>query len=164
MMKLFSLLKSASRKNSVAKKSGINRQIFLEHLETRLVLSTYTVTNTSNLATTAGSLGYQIAAAVAANDNAASIVFSGIANNATIQLTAGDALSSAAKYGPSGYFINGTSGTGITIDGAGAPGLSISGGSAIRPCVVAAGNSLTVRNLEIKNGLANGTTSFQPQM
>ena len=48
MMKLFSLLKSASRKNSVAKKSGINRQIFLEHLETRLVLSTYTVTNTSN--------------------------------------------------------------------------------------------------------------------
>ena len=159
MMKLFSLLKSASRKSSVAKKSGINRQIFLEHLETRLVLSTYTVTNTSNLATTAGSLGYQIAAAVAANDNAASIVFSGIANNATIQLTAGDALSSAAKYGPSGYFINGTSGTGITIDGAGAPGLSISGGSAIRPFVVAAGNSLTVRNLVIKNGLANGTTS-----
>ena len=68
MMKLFSLLKSASRKNSVAKKSGINRQIFLEHLETRLVLSTYTVTNTSNLATTAGSLGYQIAAAVAAGN------------------------------------------------------------------------------------------------
>src|SRR5262249_53868591 len=114
---------------------------------------TYTVTNTNYSG--AGSLGAAITAAVTANASAADIVFS-LPANSTIQLNSGDVDPAAARYGATAFFIDGGSGTNITIDGSGAPGLVIDGGNAVRPFVVAGGNALTLENLTLAHGNATG--------
>src|SRR5262249_52931656 len=45
-----------------------------------------------------------------------------------------------------------TLGKNVTIDGAGAPGLTISGGGSVRVIEVSAGTTATVRNLKLANG------------
>ena len=129
---------------------SVNR--FLERLEDRCLLS-YVVTNTSYSGT--GSLGFEIAAAIA-GPQPAEITFSGLPDNSTIQLTASDVSSATAEYGPTAFFIDGTSGTNITIDGSGAPGLVIDGGNAVRLFTVASGDSLSMENLLLQHGYAFG--------
>ncbi len=126
----------------------------LELLEDRRLLSAYSVTNANYSGT--GSLGAEIAAAVAANDSAAVIKFSGVAANSTIQLSSSDVNSAAAAEGPTAFFIDGKSGTNITINGSGAPGLVIDGGSAVRLFAVASGNALTLENLTLADGSSKG--------
>ena len=124
----------------------------LEVLEDRVVPSTYAVTNTNYAGV--GSLGAAITAAEAANDAQAVIVFNGIAANSTIQLTATD-VSSNANFGPTAFVVSGTD-VNITIYGGSAPGLTIDGGNAVRLFAVSAGDSLTVSNLTLADGLAQG--------
>ena len=139
--------------------AGRGSRLTIQSLETRLAMTAYLVTNTSDSVSAAGSLGYEIAAAVAAQDSSAVITFSGAASNSTIQLGSGDASAAAntAGYGPTAYFVNGASGTNITIDGAAAPGLTIDGGSAVRLFAVTSGDSLTLENLTLKDGKSQGT-------
>ncbi len=113
----------------------------------------YVVTNTSY--SSIGSLGAAIGGAVIANDPSATITFS-LPNNSTIQLDSSDFNSAAAEYGPTAYFINGKSGTSITIDGSGAPGLVIDGGNVVRLFTVADGDSLSLENLTLQHGYAFG--------
>ena len=108
-----------------------------------------------------GTLGYEIDAAVTANDHAAKITFSGLPEDSTIQLTASDVSSAAAEYGPTAYFINGGNGTSITIDGSGAPGLVIDGGNAVRLFTVACGEWLTMDNRTVQHGYAFGGAGVQ---
>ncbi len=110
------------RSRPVRSRTEHTTRLELQSLETRLALSAYSVTNTSASAAVVGSLGYEIAAAVTANDPAAMITFSGVPSDSTIALASGSANAAAAEYGPTAYFINGASGTNITINGAGAPG------------------------------------------
>ena len=72
-------------------------------------------------------------------------------------------LSSSLLTAPSGFpnpyggtaFIVGASDN-ITIDGSGAPLLTISGNNATRPFVVAGGGTLTLENLTVSGGFAGG--------
>ena len=126
----------------------------LEPLENRRVLSNYVVSNTAYDPGEPGTLGYAIAAAIGAHDSDAQITFNLPADSA-ISLTAGD-LSGNANFGPTAYVIDGgTGGVNITIDGAAAPGLIISGGNAIRPFAII-GATLTLKNLSVEDGRAQG--------
>ena len=140
------------------------RKLIPELLEDRVVLSTYMVTNTSGSASVTGSLGYEIGLAVAANDTAATIVFNNtdVPDNSTIKLqnTSSDVNSAAAEYGPTAFFVNGKSGTNITIDGSGAPGLVIDGDGAVRLFTVASGDSLTLEDLTLQAGYAFGGNGY----
>ena len=134
-----------------------SRQQLLSRVAGRSPLAgaAYSVTNTDYSGT--GSLGAEIAAAVAANDSAAVITFSGVAADSTIQLSSSDVNSAAAADGPTAFFIDGNSGTNITINGSwAAPGLVIDGGSAVRLFAVASGNALTLENLTLEHGNATG--------
>ncbi len=144
---------SPARRRPTPTRASRTRKHLLELLEDRCMLSTYSVTNTEYSGT--GSLGAAITAAVAVHDPAAVITFSGVPANATIQLNSGDVNSAAAEFGPTAFFITG-SGTKITIEGSGAPGLVINGGNAVRPFVVAGGDSLTLENLTLADGSAKG--------
>ncbi len=61
----------------------------------------------------------------------------------------------SSAYGPTAYVISG-SGVNITIDGSGAPGLTISGSGAIRVFAVTSTASLTLEDLTVSGGLAQG--------
>jgi large repetitive protein len=124
----------------------------LEPLEDRLVLSTYMVTNVNSSGT--GSLGAAIAAAISSDDSHAQIDFSSLPDNSTISLTATDADANTT-YGPTAYVISG-SGVNITINGSGAPGLTIDGSGAIRVFAVTSTASLTLEDLTVSGGLAPG--------
>ena len=128
----------------------------LEWLEGRIVLSSYTVDSTDYPPTVSGTLGYAIDQAVAANDPAAVITFD-LPSNSTIQLSAGD-KSADTTYGPTAYVVDGgPSGVNITIDGSAAPGLAIDGRGQVRLfAVVGSNTSLTLENLTLKGGLAQG--------
>jgi hypothetical protein len=145
---------SPGRRQPVLGRARRSVNHFLERLEDRCLLSTYPVVNTNYSGT--GSLGAAITAAVTAHDHAAKITFGGLADNSTIKLTASDVSSAAAEYGPTAFFIHGGSGTKITIDGSGAPGLVIDGGNAVRLFTVASGNSLIMENLLLQHGYAFG--------
>ncbi len=125
----------------------------LEALEPRRLLSSYTVSNTN--VTGSGSLTNAINSAVA-NGGTSTITFSGVASNSSINLGSGDANLNAAMYGPTAYFIHGSAGTQITIDGSGAPGLAIDGGNDLRLFAVTSGNTLILKNLSVSDGLASG--------
>ncbi len=133
---------SPARRRPIPTRASRTRKHLLELLEDRCLLSTYSVTNTEYSGT--GSLGAAITAAVAVHDSAAVITFSGVPANSTIQLNSGDVSSAAAEFGPTAFFITG-SGTKITIEGSGAPGLVINGGNAVRPFVVAGGDCADAR-------------------
>ena len=70
--------------------------------------------------------------------------------NNTITLTTTD---TDIAYGPTAFVVNGVS---ITIDGSDHPGLVISGGDTLRPFVVTATASMTLEDLTISGGLAQG--------
>ena len=123
----------------------------LDLLEDRRLLSNYMVTNTNYSG--ADSLGAAIAAAISSDDSHAQIDFV-LPDNSTISLTASDKDPSSA-YGPTAYVISG-SGVNITIDGSGAPGLTISGSGAIRVFAVTSTASLTLEDLTVSGGLAQG--------
>jgi hypothetical protein len=124
----------------------------LEVLEDRVVPSTYVVTNINYSG--AGSLGAAITSASAANDVHAVVVFSGIPSNSAIDLNSGNA-SPITTFGPTAFVVGG-SGTNITIEGGSAPGMIINGEGSIRLFAVESGDSLTVANLTLEGGLAQG--------
>src|SRR5262249_52474106 len=66
----------------------------------------YVVTNPDPSAAVPGSLGYEIAAAVADLQFAATISFQGIASGSIIQLDSSAANPAAAPYGPTAYLVN----------------------------------------------------------
>ncbi|MDE2508015.1 MAG: IPT/TIG domain-containing protein, partial [Planctomycetota bacterium] len=127
----------------------------LESLEARLVLSNYLVTSASPDRTVAGSLGNEIAAAVTALDSNAQITFAASLASQTISLSSSYA-SSVTNYGPTAFVVSG-SGVNITIDGLAAPGLVIDGNNSLRLFAVESGDSLTLKNLTVTGGLAQGT-------
>jgi large repetitive protein len=63
-------------------------------------------------------------------------------------------VSAPLGYGPTAYGISG--GANITIDGSGAPGLTIDGGGAVRLFAVTSTASLTLEDLTVSGGLAQG--------
>ena len=109
----------SGRTPQAATRTRRSRRLVIEHLEDRLTPSSYVASNINYSGS--GSLGAAITAAVTANDPNAVITFSGVPNNATIQLNSSD-VSATATYGPTAFVINGGSGTHVTIDGAGARG------------------------------------------
>ena len=124
----------------------------LEWLEKRVVLSSYVVTNTGLDPTVAGTLANEIGLAI--GDTSAVISFSNtVGTDATITLSA-SYLSSTTTYGPTAFVITGN--TNITIDGSGAPGLTISGNNVVRPFAVTDSATLTLENLTIAGGKADG--------
>jgi Bacterial Ig-like domain (group 3)/IPT/TIG domain len=123
----------------------------LDTLEDRIVLSSYTVTNVNYSGT--GSLGAAIAAAISSDDSNAQIDFS-VPDNSTISLTGSD-TDASSTYGPTAYVISG-SGVNITIDGSGSPGLTIDGSGAIRVFGVTSTASLTLDDLTVSGGVAQG--------
>ncbi len=131
-----------SRRPSSLPGSRHNARLELEPLEPRIVLSSYVVT--SSLASGAGSLAAEISAAVTANDTNAQITFN-LPSSSTISLSSGNANTAADEYGPTAFFINGNAGTSITINGAGAPGLAISGSNSVRLFVVASSERADAR-------------------
>ena len=125
----------------------------LELLEARRVLSTYVVSSTDYDPAESGTLGYAIGAAISDHDSQAQIIFS-LSVGSTISLTAGD-VSANKSYGPTAYVVA-ESGVNITIDGSAAPGATIDGGNAVRVFAVADGAALSLKNLTVRDGLAQG--------
>jgi large repetitive protein len=134
-------------------RTGRDSRFGLEPLEERLVLSNYMVTNVNYSG--AGSLGAAIAAAVTSDDSHAQIDF-GLPANSTISLTGSD-QDASSTYGPTAYVVSGN-GVNVTIDGSGAPGLTINGSGAIRVFAVTSTASLTLDDLTVSGGLAQGFT------
>jgi Bacterial Ig-like domain (group 3)/IPT/TIG domain len=132
-------------------RTGRDSRFGLEPLEDRLVLSNYMVTNINYSGT--GSLGAAIASAISSDDSHAQIDFS-VPDNSTISLTASD-KDASSTYGPTAYVVSG-SGVNITIDGSGAPGLTIDGTGTIRVFAVTSTASLTLDDLTVSGGLAAG--------
>ena len=102
-----------------------------------------------------GSLGAAIASAISSDDSHAQIDFS-VPDNSTISLTASDEDASST-YGPTAYVVSG-SGVNITIDGSGAPGLTIDGTGTIRVFAVTSTASLTLEDLTVSGGLARASS------
>jgi hypothetical protein len=123
-----------------------------EPLESRQVLSTYLVTTTSYSGQ--GSLGAAIAAAISAQDSSALIDFQ-VPSNSTISLNSSDE-SATTSYGPTAYAVTGGSNVDITIDGSGSPGLTIDGDGQIRLFAVSDQATLTLEDLTLSGGLAQG--------
>jgi len=108
------------------------------------VLAQRTVTNTSDTGVSGdGSLRGEIAAA----SDGDTIIFA-IANNSTITLATTD----DSSFGKSAIAISNT----LTIDGTTAPGLTLSGGDAQRLFLVTGAGNLTLKNLALTSGLAQG--------
>ena len=97
-------------------------------------------------------------ASALANYEIATIDFAPSLAGATIVL---DTPNANDYYGPTEYVINTAD---ITVDGAGAPGLTITGtygsaaGDALRPFAITQAASLTLENLTVSGGLAQGIT------
>jgi Bacterial Ig-like domain (group 3) len=128
----------------------------LELLEDRQLLSAFTVTDGSDTAgsSTDVTLRYAITQAVA-DGGSSTIGFSSSMTNLTdntITLTT-NAAGPDNPYGPTAFVISGAS---ITIDGAGDPGLALSGGGELRLFAVTDTGSLTLQGLTLEHGLAQG--------
>ena len=123
------------------------RVLELEVLEGRLVLSTYTVTSPNDSGT--GTLRQAILDAEM-DETADTIDFAASLAGDTITLTSND---TTTAYGPTALVIS----TGnITIDGSGAPLLQISGDNARRIFAVSSSSTLTLENITLTGGLAQG--------
>ena len=124
----------------------------LEALEDRITPSTYTVTDAAD---TAGSptdvtLRYAINQAIVNNDTNAVINFSSALAGQTITLSQ---TASTTPYGPTAFVISNAD---ITINGANAPGLILSGGNTLRPFAVESTGTLALENLTVEDGSAQG--------
>ncbi len=97
-------------------------------------------------------LRYAITQSLAAGGNT-TITFDPSLAGLTIALTSDDA-SGDHGYGPTAFVIDEP---GITIDGSAAPGLTISGDGARRVFAVTETASLTLEDLTVSDGLAQGT-------
>ncbi|MBS0266614.1 MAG: hypothetical protein JSS02_32080, partial [Planctomycetes bacterium] len=119
-----------------------------ETLETRVLLSNFLVSNTA--ASGAGSLADAVAQANAdADANGAVIKFASTLQNAIFK----PAVGANTAYGATAFVITGNK---VTIDGAGVKGLAIDGSSLMRLFAITTGNSLTLQNLTLQNGKAQG--------
>src|SRR5262245_16935209 len=142
----------------------------VEELESRLVPSTYTVLTKGNAtgAVTPVSPGVFTAPTLRAALDAANraggtntIKFAAALAGATITLTSNDTNSPSA-FGPTALVIgigtapNGPKTDDLTIQGAGAKGITISGNGARRVFGVLPGSSLTVEDITITGGKALG--------
>ena len=122
--------------------------------------ASYVVTSTDYNPAEPGTLAFELATAIAFDDNSIPITFD-LPDNSTIALTSGD-LDPLSTYGPTAYIVSGT-GTAITIDGSAAPGLTIDGGGAVRLFQVSNPTSLTLENLTVAGGMAAGGTGGESQ-
>ncbi len=123
------------------------RVLELEALEGRLVLSTYTVTSPNDSGT--GTLRQAILDAEM-DETADTIDFAASLAGDTITLTSND---TTTAYGPTALVISNGN---ITIDGSGAPLLQISGDNARRIFAVSSSSTLTLENITLTGGLAQG--------
>jgi hypothetical protein len=137
------------------RRAAVRRRVrlCLEPLEDRLTPSSYTVTDASDTAGSANdvTLRYAINQAVASGDQNAVINFD-LPANTTLTLSQNDS-SSANVYGPTAFVVNNAK---ITIDGSNAPGLVLNGNDALRLFAVTNTASLTLENLTVEGGLAQG--------
>jgi hypothetical protein len=141
-----------------------SRGLFVEPLELRITPSAYVVDiggDASGSAAgtgsgTSGNLRYCLNQAIA-DHQADTINFASSLAGDTIT------LSSTLVTAPSGFanpygqtsFIVGASDN-ITIDGSGAPGLTLSGGGATRLFAIEGGGTLKLENLTLSDGIAQG--------
>jgi len=126
---------------------GRRRPVSFETLENRTTPATFTVSNT--LDSGLGSLRQAIADA-AASAGPDTISFDPSLTAKTITLASNDANGS---FGPTGLVIANDS---ITIDGSDAPGLILSGNGQRRLFAVASTGALTLENITLTAGLAQG--------
>ncbi len=143
-------------RNSGRKIAPIRRRaiVCLEALEDRLTPSIYTVTDASDTAGSASdvTLRYAITQAVGNKDTNAVINFSNTLAGTTITLSKNES-SSVNIYGPTAFVVNNAN---ITIDGASAPGLILNGNNTLRLFAVTKTGSLTLEDLTVEGGLAQG--------
>src|SRR6516225_8287439 len=129
-------------------KQGSRRgKLGVETLENRLALTTFTVLNTSDSGV--GSLRQAIADAAAAGGSN-TINFDASLAGQTITLASNDANDS---FGPTGLVIDNDT---LTIDGSAAPGMDLSGGGQRRLFAVTSTGALTLENITLTGGVAQG--------
>ncbi|WP_435020358.1 putative Ig domain-containing protein [Tundrisphaera sp. TA3] len=119
----------------------------VESLEGRQLLAQFIVNSIADSG--AGTLRQAILDA-RGNADADTIVFSASLAGQTINLTTSDSI---RGFGPTGLVVAADD---VTIDGAGAPGLSISGNDERRIFAVGSSGSLTLSNLTLTGGRAQG--------
>jgi hypothetical protein len=124
----------------------------LEALEARLTPNTYTVTDASDTVGSATdvTLRYAISQAVLLQDQNAVIGFSNALAGQVINLSIHNFDNS---YGPTAFVVRNAH---LTIDGSNAPRLSLSGGNALRLFAVTNTAELTLKNLTVTAGSAQG--------
>ncbi len=101
---------------------------------------------------TSGDLRYCINQAILDDNSGDTINFASSLAGATISLASGISTSPllANPYGATGFVVSDAAN--ITINGAGAPGLTIDGGDAERLFAVAGGSTLNLKNLTLSGG------------
>jgi hypothetical protein len=149
-----------------ARQKRRSRPLMVKPLEDRITPNAYVVNVLGDASNSAGGSGsgmsgdlrYCLNRAIA-DQHPDTITFDPIVFNSPQTIT----LSSSLVTAPSGFtnpygqtaFIVGASDN-ITIDGSNAPGLTISGGNLTRLFAVAGGSSLTLKNLTLQGGNAQG--------
>ena len=139
--------KRSDRPGPGSRTTDRRRRPRMEMLEDRVVLAQFTVSSLANAGV--GSLRQAILAA-AGDGQADTIVFSAALAGQTITLTTND---TDTAFGPTGLVISNEN---VTIDGANAPLLQISGGDAQRIFAVGSTGTLTLENITLTNGSAQG--------
>lgn len=141
-------------------------RIGVETLEDRITPVAYAVTVATDASGTSagagsgtvGDLRYVLNQAIL-DGQLDTIVFGAGLAGATINLsstlfTSPATTNSTTTYGPTAFVVGGHAD--ITIDGSSAPGLTFNGGNAVRLFVVTSGAALTLQNLTLSGGLAQG--------
>ncbi len=142
-----SAARNQARRRDQRARIGRDLETRIEPLERRALMASLVVTTAADSGD--GSLRAEIASAEA-DSGADTITFAAGLAGQTITLTSSDA---DTAYGPTGLVINNDN---ITIDGANAPGLVISGNNAERIFAVTATGTLQVDNLTLTGGSAKG--------